>query len=114
MATQLQIKRSTADVVPTITYGELAYSTRTTATGDVGGGYIWVADSANAARVIGGDHFVKMLDHTAGTLTASNAIVVDASSKIDQLLTGNVSVGKTTDVSQSKASLTFGATSEVV
>ena len=38
MATQLQIKRSTADVVPTITYGELAYSTRTTATGDTGGG----------------------------------------------------------------------------
>ena len=98
MATQLQIKRSTADVVPTITYGELAYSTRSNDIGDVAGGYIWVSDSANAPRVIGGDHFVKMLDHTAGTLTASNAIVVGTDSKIDQLLTGNVSVGKTTDV----------------
>ncbi len=33
MATQLQIKRSTADVTPTISYGELAYSTRTNAIG---------------------------------------------------------------------------------
>ena len=84
MATQLQIKRSTADVTPTITYGELAYSTRTTATGDIGGGYRWVADSANAARVIGGDHFVKMLDHTAGEIIASNAVVLDAASKVKQ------------------------------
>ena len=106
MATQLQIKRSTADVTPTITYGELAYSTRTTATGDTGGGYIWVADSANAARVIGGDHFVKMLDHTAGTLTANNAIVVDSSSKINQLLTANITVGA--------SNLTFGATADIV
>ena len=52
MATQLQIKRSTdASSTPTITYGELAYSTRATATGDATGGYLWVADSANAARV---------------------------------------------------------------
>jgi len=106
MATQLQIKRSTADVVPTITYGELAYSTRTTATGDTGGGYIWVADSANAARVIGGDHFVKMLDHDAGTNTANNALVVDASKKINELLTENVTV--------SASNLTFGAVADVI
>jgi hypothetical protein len=106
MATQLQIKRSTADVVPAITYGELAYSTRTTATGDTAGGYIWVSDSANAPRVIGGDHFVKMLDHTAGTLTANNAIVVNNGSKIDQLKTTNITVGG--------SNLTFGVSADIV
>ena len=106
MATQLQIKRSTADVTPTITYGELAYSTRGNATSDTAGGYIWVADNSNAARVIGGDHFVKMLDHTAGTLTANNAIVVDASSKVNQLKTTNITVGA--------SDLTFGATADLI
>ena len=34
MATQLQIKRSTADTTPVLTYGELEYSTRGKATND--------------------------------------------------------------------------------
>ena len=106
MATQLQIKRSTdASSTPTITYGELAYSTRATATGDATGGYLWVADSANAARVIGGDHFVKMLDHTAGSLTANSAIVVDANSKVGELKTTNITVGA--------SDLTFGTSAGV-
>jgi len=106
MATQLQIKRSTAaDSTPTITYGELAYSTRATATSDATGGYLWVADSANAARVIGGDHFVKMLDHTAGTLTASSAIVVNADKQVDELKTTNITVGA--------SDLTFGTSAGV-
>ena len=33
-----------------------------------------------------------MLDHTAGTLTASSAVLVDASSKIDQLKTANLTI----------------------
>ena len=107
MATQLQIKRSTATgQTPTITYGELAYSTDGKATSAVSGGYLWVADSSNVARVIGGDHYVKMLDHTAGTLTANNAIVVGSDSKIDQLLTTNITVGG--------SNLTFGATADVI
>lgn len=106
MATQLQIKRSTAaDSTPTITYGELAYSTRATATSDPTGGYLWVADSANAARVIGGDHFVKMLDHTAGSLTANSAIVVNANKKVDELKTTNITVGA--------SDLTFGTSAGV-
>ena len=107
MATQLQIKRSTATgQTPTITYGELAYSTDGKATSAVSGGYLWVADSSNVARVIGGDHYVKMLDHTAGTLTANNAVVVGSDSKIDQLLTTNITVGG--------SNLTFGATADVI
>ena len=107
MATQLQIKRSTATgQTPTITYGELAYSTDGKATSAVSGGYLWVADNSNVARVIGGDHYVKMLDHTAGTLTANNAVVVGSDSKIDQLLTTNITVGG--------SNLTFGATADVI
>ena len=110
MATQLQIKRSTADVVPTITYGELAYSTRTTATGDTGGGYIWVADSANAARVIGGDHFVKMLDHTAGEIIASNAVVLDAASKVKQYKSSTIDIGTVTGSAGSQVGETTTST----
>ena len=42
------------------------------------------------ARVIGGQHFTDMMDHTAGTLTASSAIIVDANSKIDVLNVDNL------------------------
>jgi hypothetical protein len=44
------------------------------------------------ARVIGGQHFTDMLDHTAGTLTASSALVVDASSKLDNLNVDNLNI----------------------
>ena len=44
------------------------------------------------ARVFGGQHFTDMLDHTAGTLTASSAIVVDANSKIDILNVDNLTL----------------------
>lgn len=44
------------------------------------------------ARVIGGQHFTDMLDHTAGTVTASSAIVVDANSKIDVLNVDNLTL----------------------
>ena len=41
------------------------------------------------ARVIGGQLYTDMMDHTAGTLTASSAIIVDANSKIDVLNVDN-------------------------
>jgi hypothetical protein len=47
---------------------------------------------AVVARTIGGQHFTDMLDHTAGTLTASSAIIVDANSKINNLNVGNITV----------------------
>ncbi len=34
------------------------------------------------ARVVGGQLFTDMMDHTAGTLTASSAVIVDANSKM--------------------------------
>ena len=43
-------------------------------------------------RIIGGQVYTDMLDHTAGTLTASSALVVDASSKIDVLNVDNLTL----------------------
>ena len=42
------------------------------------------------ARVIGGQIYTDMMDHTAGTLTASSAIITDANSKINQLKVDNL------------------------
>jgi hypothetical protein len=44
------------------------------------------------ARIVGGQVYTDMLDHTAGTLTASSALVVDASSKIDVLNVDNLTL----------------------
>ena len=38
--------------------------------------------------VIGGKHFTDMLDHTAGTTTASSALIVDSDSRLDELTIG--------------------------
>ena len=44
------------------------------------------------ARVIGGQLYTDMMDHTAGTLTASSAIITDANNKIDQLNVDNITI----------------------
>ena len=52
------------------------------------------------ARIIGGQLYTDMMDHTAGTLTASSAIIVDANSKIDVMNVGNITVtGSTNTIS---------------
>ena len=87
MAQTIKIKRSTSTSAPgSLVAGELAYS-------DASDKLFIGQPSDNAVTVIGGKLFMDMLDHTAGTLTASSAIVVDASSKIDQLKTANLTIG---------------------
>jgi hypothetical protein len=44
------------------------------------------------ARIVGGQVYTDMLDHTAGTLTASSALIVDASSKLDNLNVDNINI----------------------
>ena len=89
MAQTIKIKRSTTTATPSsLTAGELAYS-------DNSDKLFIGAPADNAVTVIGGKVFMDMLDHTAGTLTASSAIVVDANSKIDKLLTGNIRINNT-------------------
>ena len=89
MAQTIKIKRSTTTAVPSsLTAGELAYS-------DNSDKLFIGAPADNAVVAIGGKVYVDMLDHTAGTLTANSAIVVDANSKIDKLLTGNIRINNT-------------------
>ena len=86
MAQTIQIKRSTGTGKPTtVAQGELFYAYGSNGTygkrlaiGHVNGG-------GNTPEIIGGSHFMDMLDHTAGNLTASSAIIVDANSQINEL-----------------------------
>ena len=82
MAT-IQIKRSTGGDVPgsNLAAGELAYTFGTSGTGPE---RLFVG-SGTANLVIGGKVFADMLDHTAGTLTLSSAIITDSNNKIDTL-----------------------------
>ena len=91
MAQTIKIKRSTTTATPsTLSAGELAYSDNSDK--------LFIGAPADSAVIaIGGKVYVDMLDHTAGTLTASSAIVVDSSSKIDRLLVDNIRIGNTAD-----------------
>jgi len=106
MASIIRIKRSSVAGNPTtLAAGELAYSGLTD-NGSNGGDRLYIGlgteTSGNAANhiVIGGKYFTDMLDHTPGTLTASSAIIVDSSSKINNINVGNITVtGSTNTIS---------------
>ena len=96
MASIIRIKRSSVSGNPaTLGAGELAYSALTD-NGSNGGDRLYIGigseTAGNAANhfVIGGKYFTDMLDHTPGTLTASSALVVDSSSKINNLKVDNL------------------------
>jgi hypothetical protein len=102
MASIIRIKRSSVSGNPsTLGAGELAYSNLTD-NGSNGGDRLYIGmgteSAGNAANhiVIGGKFFTDRLDHTAGTLTASSAIVVDSNSKIDNLKVDNLDLNGNT------------------
>ncbi len=102
MAQTIKIKRSSSSAAPgSLTAGELAYSSNSKK--------LFIGHPSSAAvTTIGGDLYVEMLDHTAGTLTASSAVVVDANSKIDQLKFGNtVLTGSNNTIHTSSGNLTI-------
>ena len=85
MGITLQIKRTTGNNAPgTLANGELAYSHGAATQGN-NGKRLFVGDAANSVTVIGGQYFTDMLDHPLGTLTASSAIITDATSKVDTI-----------------------------
>ena len=83
MAQTIKIKRSTSTAAPSsaLSAGELAYS--------FDSDKLFIG-SGSANDIIGGNLYIAMLDHTAGTLTAGSAIIVDSNSKIDNLLVDNL------------------------
>ena len=96
MATVIQIKRSSGSTAPsTLKLGELAYTYGTGTQGN-GGDRLFIGEGgvdgngdANNITVIGGQFFADMLDHVAGTLTASSALTADSNLAIDQVIIGN-------------------------
>jgi len=113
MSSVLKIKRSSGSNSPSqLAQGELAYSW------DESGGFtlgrLWIGtgnETAGAAanmHVIGGKYFVDMLDHTAGVLTASSALIVDANSKLGQLKVDNLDLnGNTISATDANGSITL-------
>jgi hypothetical protein len=102
MASIIRIKRSSVSGNPaTLGAGELAYSALTD-NGSNGGDRLYIGigteTAGNAANhfVIGGKFFTDRLDHTAGTLTASSAIVVDSNKKIDDFYVDNLQLNGNT------------------
>src|SRR6056300_776761 len=109
MAQTIQIKRSSSTATPTsLQNGELAYSATSNKLfiGRPGGG-------TGDVDAIGGKLYVDMLDHTAGTLTASSAIVVDANSKIDNFLVDNLQLNGNTVSSTSGNLVLSSATGSI-
>ena len=96
MASVIKTKRSASTGAPTaLAQGEMAYSFLG-GTQSNGGDRLYVGTGTETAGeaanidVIGGKYFTTMLDHVAGTLTASSAILVDANSKIDNFNVDNL------------------------
>ena len=98
MAAIIRIKRSTGAAAPgTLKSGELSYSAGVGTQANLGDRLFFGkgddgSGNATTVEVIGGAYFANMLDHVAGTLTASSAIIVDASSKINNLKVDNLDI----------------------
>lgn len=86
MAQVIKIKRSTSTASPTtLENGEIAYSSNSDKLfiGRPGG-------TTGDIDAIGGKFFTDLLDHTAGTVTAGSALIVDSNSKLDVLNVDNL------------------------
>jgi len=86
MAQIVKIKRSDTTAVPTsLNQGEMAYSSDSDK--------LFIGQPGDAeVTVIGGKLYMDLLDHTAGTLTNSSALLVDSGGKLDQLKVDNIKV----------------------
>src|SRR5210317_1550305 len=81
MALTLQIKRSTGSTAPSsLADGELAYTH--------GNEKFYIGDGSTV-KLIGGKAYNDLIDHTAGTLTAGSAILVDSNKAVDDFIVGN-------------------------
>ena len=88
---------STTTAPSNIKTGELAYS-YVTGTSSNNGDRLYIGTGAesggvaSSVDVIGGKYFVGLLDHAAGTATASSAVILDANKHIDELHIGTLAL----------------------
>ena len=97
MSTIIQIKRTTTANLPTtLEQGEFSYiyDTGTTDTDEGGnGGRLFIGDptsNSNTPLKVGGKYYTDLMDHTHGTLTASAAVLVDSSKKVNEWFVDNL------------------------
>ena len=113
MSTIIQIKRNSGTTAPgtnDLVIGEMAYAYDASNDGVSGKLYIEAVNSSNAAQIhiIGGKYYTDLLDHTAGTTTASSALLVDANKKLNELLVDNVTInGNDVSTTDSNGNLTL-------
>jgi hypothetical protein len=101
MAQIVKIKRSDTTAVPTsLNQGEMAYSSDSDK--------LFIGQPGDAeVTVIGGKLYIDMLNHSAGVLTASSALITDASSKLGQLKVDNLTfTGNTISSTNTNGSIT--------
>ena len=88
---------STTTAPSNIKTGELAYS-YVTGTSSNNGDRLYIGTGAesggvaSSVDVIGGKYFVGLLDHAAGTATASSALILDANKHINELNIGTLAL----------------------
>lgn len=98
----IRIKRSTGTSAPgSLKTAEIAYAMGTGTQANAGDRLFFGkgddgSGNATTVVVVGGEYFTNMLDHVAGTLTASSALIVDASSKLDNLKVDNIDINGNT------------------
>ena len=113
MSTIIQIKRNsgtTAQTTSDLVIGEMAYAYDASNDGASAKLYIEATNNASAADIhlIGGKYFTDLMDHTLGTTTASSALLVDSSSKLDVLNVDNVTLnGNDVSTTNSNGNLTL-------
>jgi len=99
MATQIQVKRgaSGSNTAPgNLAAGELGLTYGSGAQ-DNGGDRLYIGNSAgNGNFIVGGKYFADLIDHVHGTLTASSALIADASSKLDNVKVDNLDLNANT------------------
>ena len=110
----IRIKRSTGTTSPaSLKTAEIAYAMGTGTQSNAGDRLFFGKGddgqgNATTVVVVGGEYFTNMLDHVAGTLTASSAIITDASNKIDNLIVDNIDLnGNTISTTNTNGNLTL-------
>ena len=101
MATLIKIKRASsgsAELAPSsLAAGELAVSYGDASLHSNAGDRLFVGDvDGSNVLVIGGKYFADLADHAPGTLTASSALIADASSKLDNIKVDNLDLNANT------------------
>ena len=105
----IKIKRGGASAVDApgqLSAGEMAVTYGSPAQSNNGGRLFIGNSDASANIIIGGQYFTSILDHTAGTLTASSALIADANSKLDNLKVDNIDINAN-NITSTKTSLSI-------